>query len=583
MGPPHMKNFVQQAVIFSLITGFVSFACTDQSKLEPTISDTQPSMNMDKTFLPTIGIKLTPEPTHPPIEKPVTSIPFSIEKESPKNTLEPAISKNKNSPVFQGKQGGTLKLISNHYFDSLDPHENYSGAHSTWGMGIIYQRLLKFSNGPDITLPSKATECDACKSWQMVDSKTFVFDVDTNIRWVSEESDDITTVSPEDIKFSLDRQMARDQEHWNRFHMVRSIDIKSEDQIQINLNVPDADFFISLADGRSKLLSKSNINNPTKIESVPPIGSGPWRLAKLVDDSYSSVENVYSSPNPPYLDSIEFHIITDPQARLSAYSVGLIDVYNVENYLSELDIALEDPEPGLGFEIVFNTAKPPFDDDGTRFLARSSINPDEIIQKAWHNNAFFSLGFVTNHPSWIPDRSDWESYFYPSQQPEGLKKIIPIIITTSDFGSRYKESAEITSQQLQAVGFDPIIKLVNRRQYAEKVWRQGDFDVLMGPTFPQSSTNSFVIPVLHSQGEWNTSNHRDLRLDKLIEEQSQEYDLEKRSEIINNINIHLLEKSYRFMPATQKSLWAWTADLKNMHPNFSGFEYSHWERVWLDR
>ena len=578
-----MKNFMHLAIIFGLIAGFVSFACTEQSKLEQEIFENQPSADADITPLPTIGINLSPKATSSPIQNTVTPTPLSIENGSADKSMEGTIPINEIPPIFQGKRGGTLKLISKHYFDSLDPHENYSGAHSTWGLGIIYQRLLKFSNGPNITLPSKATECDACSSWQMVDNKTFIFDVDTNIKWVSEEADDMKRLLPEDIKFSLDRQMDKNQEHSNRFHMVRSIDVKSKNQIQINLNVPDADFFISLADGRSKLLSKSDINNPTKIESAPPIGSGPWRLSKLVDDSYSSVENVYSAPNPPYLDSIEFHIITDPQARLSAYSVGLIDVYKIENSLSELDIALENPEPGLGFEIAFNTANPPFDDDHTRFLARSSINPDEIIQKAWDNYAFFSLGFVTNHPSWIPDRSDWESYFYPFQHPEALKKNIPIAITTSDFGSRYKKSAEIASQQLTAVGFDPIINFVNRRQYAEKVWRQSDFDVLMGPTFPQSSTNSFVIPVLHSQGEWNTSNHKDLRLDELIEEQSQEYNLEKRSDIINKINTHLLEKSYRFMPATEKSLWAWTEDLKNMHPNFSGFEYSHWERVWLDR
>ncbi|HJO59986.1 MAG: ABC transporter substrate-binding protein [SAR202 cluster bacterium] len=578
-----MKHLVHLAVTFGFIAGFVSFACADQSKLEQEFFENQPSVDAVITPLPTIGIDLSPKPTPSPIQNMVTPTPLSVENGSPDNSLEPAIPINKIPPIFEGKRGGTLRLISKHYFDSLDPHENYSGAHSTWGIGIIYQRLLKFSNGPDITLPSKSTECDACSSWQMVDNKTFIFDVDTNIKWVSEEADDMNQLLPEDIKFSLDRQMAKNQEHSNRFHMVRSVDVKSENQIQINLNVPDADFFISLADGRSKLLSKSDINDPGKVESAPPIGSGPWRLSKLVDDSYSSVENVFSAPNPPYLDSIEFHIITDPQARLSAYSVGLIDVYNIENYSTELDIALENPEPGLGFEIAFNTAKPPFKDAHTRVLARSSINPNEIIQKAWHNYAFFSLGFVTNHSSWIPVRSDWESYFYPSQHPETLKEIIPISIATSDFGSKYKESAEIASKQLEAVGFEPIINFVNRRQYAEKIWGEGDFDVLMGPTFPQSSTNSFVIPVLHSEGKWNTSNHRDMRLDELIEEQSQEYNLEKRSEIINEMNRHLLEKSYRFMPATQKSLWAWTEDLKNMHPNFSGLEYSHWERVWLDR
>ena len=110
-GPSRMKNFVHLAVIFGLVTGFVSFACTDQSKLKPEIFNNQRSMNMDKAPLPTIGIKLSPEAAHPPIQETVTPTPLSIEKESPENTLEPTVSNNKKSPVFQGKRGGTLKLI----------------------------------------------------------------------------------------------------------------------------------------------------------------------------------------------------------------------------------------------------------------------------------------------------------------------------------------------------------------------------------------------------------------------------------------------------------------------------------------
>mgnify|MGYP003308724924 CR=1 FL=1 len=40
--------------------------------------------------------------------------------------------------------------------------------------------------------------------------------------------------------------------------MMHSVEIKPENHIQINLHAPDADLFIALADGRSKLLSKSN-------------------------------------------------------------------------------------------------------------------------------------------------------------------------------------------------------------------------------------------------------------------------------------------------------------------------------------
>ena len=136
-----MKNFVHLAVIFGFIAGFISFACADQSKLEQEIFENQPYVNADITPIPTIGINLSPKATSSPIQNTVTPTPLSIENGSPNNSLEPAIPTNKIPPIFKGKRGGTLKLISNHYFESLDPHENYSGAHSTWGLGIIYQRL----------------------------------------------------------------------------------------------------------------------------------------------------------------------------------------------------------------------------------------------------------------------------------------------------------------------------------------------------------------------------------------------------------------------------------------------------------
>ncbi len=482
------------------------------------------------------------------------------------------------------KKGGSLKLASKDYFGSLDPHKNHSAAYSTWGIGVIYQRLLKFSNGPNIVLPSKATECDVCQSWKMLDNKTFIFDIDPDVSWQSVDSKGLGNMSVEDIKFSLERQINIDDKSANRFHMIRSIEINPEKgQLQINLHAPDADIFISLADGRSKLISKSNSEHSKYISSSSLVGSGPWRLAKLSENSYSKVENAYSISNPPYLDSIEFHILPDPQTRLSAYSVGLIDVYNIDDYSAEIDISFADPNPGQGFEIAFNTATYPFNDFNIRSAARNNINPDEIIKEAWHDHAFFSLGFAASHSSWIPERSVWEPYFSPYEQSEPLEQIIPIDITASDFGSKFTKSVEIASRHLSLAGFDPTINYVNRRQYTELQWKTGDFHVLMGPTFPHSSANAFIIPVLHSKGKWNTTNHQDSRLDEMIEQQSQEYIFEKRSRIINEINNHLLERSYRFMPATQKNLWAWTQNLKNIHPNFSGFEYTHWEKVWLDR
>ncbi len=106
------------AIIFGLIAGFVFFACTDQSKLEQEIFENQPYVNADITPIPTIGINLSPKATSSPIQNTVTPTPLSIENGSPDKSLEPAIPINKIPPIFKGKRGGTLKLISKHYFDS---------------------------------------------------------------------------------------------------------------------------------------------------------------------------------------------------------------------------------------------------------------------------------------------------------------------------------------------------------------------------------------------------------------------------------------------------------------------------------
>ena len=582
----HKDKFLVSKGIVGIILIILSFGCSNepyQSKSELTPFQTQPTVQklassfpQEKEARPTPHLEATASPNTQYITPiPSNNSPF-IKSPPTINHLQNAM----NAPL-SGKKGGTLKLASKDYFQSLDPHQNYSAAFSTWGIGIIYQRLLKFSSGPNISLPSKATECEICKSWEMLDSETFMFEIDTENIWKTSSSN-LSNISAVDVKFSLDRQIHMESQNSNRFHMIRSVEIKPENHIQINLHAPDADLFIALADGRSKLLSKSNVENYQFIDPANLAGSGPWKLSKL-KDSYSSVENTYSAPNIPYLDAIEFHILPDSQTRLSAYSVGLIDVYNIDDPSSNVDITFIEPNPGQGFEIAFNTGIPPFNDDHLRSLARATIDPDEIIRRAWSGNAFFSLGFSTNDASWIPEDSIWKSHFFPFKKREHLNKTIPINITVSHFGPQFTKSVEIVADQLELIGFDPLINYVNRREYTKVTRNQDDFHALMGPTFPHSSTNGYVIPVLHSKGLWNTTNHVDVKLDELIEAQSQEYFSPKRSKIIKEINTHLLEKSYRFMPATQENLWAWTQDLENMYPNFSGFEYTHWEKVWLDR
>ena len=89
----------------------------------------------------------------------------------------------------------------------------------------------------------------------MLDGKTFIFNIDPDVTWQSIDSKDLGNMSVEDIKFSLERQMNINNKNADRFHMIHSVESKPDKgQLQINLHAPDADIFISLADGRLSLI-----------------------------------------------------------------------------------------------------------------------------------------------------------------------------------------------------------------------------------------------------------------------------------------------------------------------------------------
>ena len=114
---------------------------------------------IDELQITTPEIVPSPPPTLTPLasKEPLTPVSPNNPKVDIISELIAPVNDESNMPS-SGKKGGSLKLASKNYFDSLDPHQNYSAAYSTWGIGVIYQRLLKFSNGPNIVLPSKATE-----------------------------------------------------------------------------------------------------------------------------------------------------------------------------------------------------------------------------------------------------------------------------------------------------------------------------------------------------------------------------------------------------------------------------------------
>ena len=520
--------------------------------------------------------------TQPKIDNAIPPTPFNkILQPSPTSPVE---------KLTRAERKGSLKIPTNSWFSNMDPHKEPSSSFAAWGPGIAYHRLMKFTSGPNVKLPSMKTECDICSEWQFEDLHTITFTINSNIPWVTSNGSTIDTVSAQDIAFSLNRQKTEGWSNAHILHMIKDATAITDSKLEVTLSAPDADLFIALANGRSKILPHKNITNLEYQIPENVVSSGSWLLEKIDENSSALMIANPNNLSTPQLDNIEFHYLPEAKTRRSAYLVGLLDIYRVEQFDKddvELEIKLEDPKPGLGLQVVFNTQKEPFNHLHLRRSVMNSINPKNIIENVWGNRAFFSMGYPMISSDWEVEESIWSTYFgnpdksLTELEQQGLEIPYPITITSANYGDMHIQTLNVISDQLKVGGFDPSLQILNRREFGETALTNSDYQMLVGPTFPQTSPNGHLLTLLHSKGAWNKSGYSNSLFDQLLETQASQFDDEKRSQNISEINLILLNEGIRFMPVTMIHMWAWHDQIKHFYPNFSLEEYSHWEHISL--
>jgi peptide/nickel transport system substrate-binding protein len=149
----------------------------------------------------------------------------------------------------------------------------------------------------------------------------------------------------------------------------------------------------------------------------------------------------------------------------------------------------------------------------------------------------------------------------------------------ADYGATYLEYGRRLAQQLEAVGFQVSLSIVNPTDYPQEVWYGGRYDAFIGPIAPMTTSNMYLLSILHSRGAWNTHGYRDPTLDSLIEEQAVALDPSHRRDLALEIQRYIMDKAVRFMPVTRVSTWVWWPQVKGFYPNLTSSEYFHLARL----
>ena len=482
-------------------------------------------------------------------------------------------------------------------------HQEVQETLASLGPGLVYSRLLRLRSGPpeELPQPSLLLECDLCESWQMDDPFTYRFQLREGIHWQEMHPVNGRELTADDVVFSYGRQSTPG---WANAPLLQNIEeVVAEDRYTLRVTLkeefPDPDFLLSLADGHTKIVASEVVSLNGDLKAGPVIGSGPW-IWEATERDFGSIfrkNPLYFEEGLPFADELQIILAKDEPTRLALFLTGEVKVYKAppDSWARIMDLGLGhnsfvSSHGGAGLILTMNVSAPPFDNIEVRRAALKSLDPWDYVRTIWLDQGSVGLGIPVQRPSWLLSKDEMrEGYFAdPStaaQKLRGSGQPVPLTfeLVVGDFGDIYLEQGKRIEEDLRSVGFDPVVSILLPDQYPDRVWSNKEYELALGVLPPTTTTNSFLFAVLHSLGSWNVIDHADARLDELIDRQALERDPIVRSQLLGDIQRHLLEQAYLFSPVSGGARWVMAEEVKGFYPNTAASEYFYWAKAWLER
>jgi peptide/nickel transport system substrate-binding protein len=290
------------------------------------------------------------------------------------------------------RYGGKFLSVGNEEVPFYDPHQT--------SLGGIYAAVAPAYNCLIRTSPydPKGQELipELAHSWDISDGgKTITFHLHKGVKW-----HDGMPFSSADVQYTIERIMNPPE------GMVSPRGPVFKALIE-RVEAPDSETVVVSGKGPSKLLltlfaSGHNVIIPKHIVAKDPvnalktqvIGTGPFRLKEPPTTSLWKYERNpdYFQPGLPFLDAIEIHLITDPQAMVAALlskRVYWSDVFphaNMDRDLAKSTAQqnaqlIHSANPGLVVShLTLQGTKPPLDDLRVRRAISEAIRREAISE-----------------------------------------------------------------------------------------------------------------------------------------------------------------------------------------------------------
>jgi peptide/nickel transport system substrate-binding protein len=304
------------------------------------------------------------------------------------------------------KRGGTLVVALEQNPKTFDPRV-YTDLFSGYVVNQVIETLAKYDENLQ-PQPWLAERIDVSP-----DGLTYTFALRQGVKF-----HDATEMDAEAVKFSVDRVRSfQTGPSYSDAQDIADTVVVDKYTFRLTLKEPNAAFMTELAGRIGAVVSPAAVKaKGDEAFGLSPVGTGPFTFGEFRQDNLVRVNKFdgYWRPGAdgkalPYVDAVEFRIISEGSSRLTALQAGDVDVANTVddahmNTVKSDSSLVWSQEPNFSWSsFLLTVTKPPFDNKALRQAVAYAIDREEIVRAIYEGNRVVANGPIPPPHEWAID------------------------------------------------------------------------------------------------------------------------------------------------------------------------------------
>ncbi len=488
------------------------------------------------------------------------------------------------------KRGGVLNLSTINAMPNLDIHKQTVSLVHGVNIAPAYGRLLRYQVGPGI-VGKRIPAPDLASKWEQVDPKTYTFQIHPNARFHNVAPVNGRQATADDVIFSFNRQIA---ERTNSLYLANIDTMTAVDPktLRITTKQVDGDFLATVSASWNKIVAREVVEKYGDLREAPVIGTGAFVVDSIQPGSVTLKRNPdYHIPERPFLDGIKYTQIDDRTTTQAAFRTGAIHALIVSK--PELDSALKENSKigvqkwpsSIGYGATVSAVGGPNADPRVRRALMLAVNRKQVIDAIWFGLADLTTSLSIDDDMELP-KSDLESLLaYDPKAASDLLKAAGATNWEPKFSIWNNPDAQPGGELVEAmwrqIGLKPAVDVVDSTK-SVALRSTGEGLVILWSAWPGVPNITFDLNARWKTGSTqNGTKFSDPAFDRLIDAQALELDVNKRKQLLLDIQRRLFTEICTIQPAARPTeTTALAPQVRNF--NWTPFQtYDHLTEIWF--